>query len=93
MPDGADGEVLQDIAEFLESRYEQAMIKDLTSIITRNQREKRRAGNQVHAAAGRIRARATARELQALQRTRTSVDALTTEQLTEMRARISDEAG
>jgi ribosomal protein S18 acetylase RimI-like enzyme len=54
-------------------------------------REKRRAANQAHAEFGRVKARATARELQTLQRTRTSVDALTTEQLTEMRARISDE--
>ena len=44
---------------------------------------------EAHAEHGRIRARATARELQALQRTRTSVDALTTEQLVDMRARIS----
>jgi len=90
MPEGAD-DLLEDVAAFLESRYEQAMIKDLTSVITRNQREKRRAANQAHAEHGRIRARATARELQALQRTRTSVDALTTEQLVDMRARISDE--
>jgi len=91
MPAGADDPVLLDLAEFLESRYEQAMIKDLTSVITRNMREKRRAANQQHAEVGRVRARATARELQALQRTRTSVDALTTEQLCEMRRRITDE--
>ena len=64
MPEGTESEVLQDIADFLEGRYEQAMIKDLTGVITRNQREKWRAGNQVHAAIGRIRARATSRELQ-----------------------------
>lgn len=91
MPAGADDPILLDLAEFLESRYEQAMIKDLTSVITRNMREKRRAANQQHAEVGRVRARATARELQALQRTRTSVDALTTEQLCEMRQRITDE--
>lgn len=49
-PDGADGEAMRDLATFLEVRYEQAMIKDLTGIITRNQREKRRAGNQAGAA-------------------------------------------
>ena len=61
MPAGADDPVLLDLAEFLESRYEQAMIKDLTSVITRNMREKRRAANQQHAEVGRVRARATAR--------------------------------
>ena len=49
---------------------------------TRRQSAARRGGS---------RPRATARELQALQRTRTSVDALTTEQLCEMRRRITDE--
>ena len=91
MPEGVDGEAFKDLAEFLEERYEVAMVKDLTGVITRNQREKWRAGNQVRAEVGRVRARATSRELQALQRTRTSVDALTTDQLTAMRARISDE--
>ena len=91
MPDGADDPIMLQVGDFLESRYETAMIKDLTSVITRNMREKTRAKNQAHQEFGRIKARATARELQSLQRTRTSVGSLTTEQLTEMRLRISDE--
>ena len=92
LPDELENDPIEaQVGDFLESRYETAMIKDLNSVITRNMREKRRAANQAHAEFGRVKARATARELQALQRTRTSVDALTTEQLTEMRARISDE--
>jgi len=91
MPEGLDDPILTQVGDFLEARYETAMIKDLNSVITRNMREKRRAANQAHADFGRIRARATARELQALQRTRTSIDALTVEQLTEMRGRITDE--
>jgi hypothetical protein len=92
LPDELENDpIMLQVGDFLESRYETAMIKDLNSVITRNMREKRRAANQAHAEFGRVKARATARELQTLQRTRTSVDALTTEQLTEMRARISDE--
>ena len=92
LPDELENDpIMTQVGDFLESRYETAMIKDLNSVITRNMREKRRAANQAHAEFGRVKARATARELQTLQRTRTSVDALTTEQLAEMRARISDE--
>ena len=92
LPDELENDpIVLQVGDFLESRYETAMIKDLTSVITRNMREKRRAANQAHAEFGRVKARATARELQTLQRTRTSVDALTVEQLTEMRERISDE--
>ena len=92
LPDELENDpIMLQVGDFLESRYETAMIKDLNSVITRNMREKRRAANQAHAEFGRVKARATARELQTLQRTRTSVDALTVEQLTEMRRRISDE--
>jgi len=92
LPDELENDpIMTRVGDFLESRYETAMIKDLNSVITRNMREKRRAANQAHAEFGRVKARATARELRTLQRTRTSVDALTTEQLAEMRARISDE--
>ena len=92
LPDELENDpIMTQVGDFLESRYETAMIKDLNSVITRNMREKRRAANQAHAEFGRVKARATARELQTLQRTRTSVDALTVEQLTEMRRRISDE--
>ena len=92
LPDDlADGDVMRDVADFLESRYESAMIKDLTGITTKNLREKRRCENQTRAEYGRTRARATSRELLALQRTRTSVDSLSTEQLREMRSRITDE--
>jgi len=92
LPDELENDpIMTQVGDFLESRYETAMIKDLNSVITRNMREKRRAANQAHAEFGRVKARATARELRTLQRTRTSVDALTTEQLAEMRARISDE--
>ena len=92
LPDELENDpIVLQVGDFLESRYETAMIKDLNSVITRNMREKRRAANQAHAEFGRVKARATARELQTLQRTRTSVDALTVEQLTEMRNRISDE--
>ena len=87
----ADDDVMRDVAAFFETRYESAMIRDLTGITTRNLREKRRCENQTRAEYGRTRARATARELAALQRTRTSVDQLTTAQLREMRARITDE--
>ena len=89
--DLADDDVMRDVAAFFETRYESAMIRDLTGITTRNLREKRRCENQTRAEYGRTRARATARELAALQRTRTSVDQLTTAQLREMRARITDE--
>ena len=92
LPDELENDpIVLQVGDFLESRYETAMIKDLNSVITRNMREKRRAANQAHAELGRMKARATARELQTLQRTRTSVDALTVEQLAEMRRRISDE--
>ena len=92
LPDELENDpIVLQVGDFLESRYETAMIKDLNSVITRNMREKRRAANQAHAEFGRVKARATARELQTLQRTRTSVDALTVEQLTEMRNRISNE--
>jgi len=56
-------------------------------------REKVRAANQTHSDEGRTRAAATAKELQLLQRTGTSIDALTTQQLTDMRGRIRDEVG
>jgi len=89
--DLAQDDLLRDVADFLETRYESAMIRDLTGITTRNLREKRRCENQTRAEYGRTRARATARELASLQRTRTSVDQLTTAQLREMRERITDE--
>ena len=85
------GAALLAIGDLLEASYERAMIKDLNGVVVKCQREKRRAANATRAEFGRARARATAREIQALQRTRTSVDALTTEQLTEMRSRIADE--
>ena len=81
MPEGTEDPLLLRIGDFLESRYETAMVKDLSSVITKNMREKQRSKNQWHQEFGRIKARATARELQALQRTRTSVDSLTIEQV------------
>jgi len=74
LPDELENDpIMTQVGDFLESRYETAMIKDLNSVITRNMREKRRAANQAHAEFGRVKARATARELRTLQRTRTSV--------------------